>query len=185
MTESSCERAKTHKIRVPLTRNPVKDFGSTYLAPKIWPKEKNRLMSHRGSVMPQTQNLLGLKSFNRKTSLTHIRDKSETATHTRITRDPKVPLIFTDKPSIRTLSTRKESVNESKNGEKLSGRIVNDFGKFFKNKATASTMQKSQSARNFLISKVPGGLVQAVKYNSSNIQSVPKNHYQPPTPQVC
>lgn len=38
ITRSSCD--SSYKLRVPLTRNPVKDFGFTYLEPKMWPSKE-------------------------------------------------------------------------------------------------------------------------------------------------
>lgn len=97
------------KIKLPITRHPVKDFSSTYLSPKMWPTTKgSRLKNSRGSMLPAHTKPLNIANFSTNRdgfNNTHSRSGLK-ITKTDIL-DDKVPLIFADKPDYNTNSTRK------------------------------------------------------------------------------
>lgn len=112
MTRSSIDGSQ--KFKVPLTRNPVKDFGFTYLEPKMWPSKKqtgfansrvstyanpssqSRLKSQRSSLMTslKTPPLLKRVMSNNNLNQTQNLDNFESNTEMK---DDQTPLIFKNK----------------------------------------------------------------------------------------
>ncbi|CAI2383996.1 unnamed protein product [Moneuplotes crassus] len=157
VTRSSCDTRKSHKIKVPLTRQPVKDFGSAYLAPKMWPKTKNRMNSHRGSLMPQSRNPLSVYNKNVRIDLNSTSRKEAFTEERGSTNDnDQTPLIFSDKKqTYNSICSRKFSLlnnditKNNKYDTTMSTNLRNVFGK----RSNSTMAPKSNSVKNLLVKK--------------------------------
>ena len=130
LTNSSWEKTKIHRVKVPLTRNPVMDFNSTYLTPKMWPSNKSRF-NQRGSLIPIIKNHLKLANYNTSRSLNRTQDKEASVGRKLLTdvKESTTPLIFADKPDFSSNGSRRFNMTKPSIGsdEKLSARMTNQL----------------------------------------------------------
>ena len=139
LTQSSFDKDKLHRIKIPLTRNQVKDFNSAYLAPKIWPSAKNRLKSQRSSLMPTVRNPLKMKRYSTNSSLTRTQQKVLSGANlcSSDSKYANTPLIFANKEKSSFSNLRKLSLasGEIKNRMKLTYRLNQEFSSLLKSRS--------------------------------------------------
>ena len=107
VTQSSFERVVKKKVKIPITRQPVKDFTSTYLSPKMWPGNQGRLRNTRGSMFPINRWRLNISKYHTNNSYSRIKEKNNLVVDDRLDQSDKVPLIFSDKIDYKTTNNRK------------------------------------------------------------------------------
>ena len=149
MTRSSCDGRKSHKIRIPLTRNPVKDFGSRYLGPKMWPTSQTRLSSQRGSLMPRMKNpLFAVTKSHINLNLANSLEKDGQ------NMDNQTPLIFSDKKQqYSSIGNRKFSLanNDIKRGTNVPSKVDEGLSNMFMKRSNSTAVYKSNSVRNLVL----------------------------------
>jgi len=147
MTQSSSEKTKIHKIKVPITRQPVKDFNSTYLSPKMWPTSHNRLKASRGSMFPIYDKTLRIANFNTNNSFNQNEDRYILGDSKTLTEGGELPLIFADKQIYTTNSSQRLRPSKSigYTDIKLSTRMKDNFKQKELRTRTCTKLNKSKS----------------------------------------
>lgn len=153
---------------MPLTRNPVMDFNSTYLTPKMWPSSKGRFQNQRGSMVPLIKNHLKLANYNTSRSLNRTQDKEASAGRKLLTeaKETTIPLIFVDKPDFTSNESRIFNMTKPLFGsdEKLSARMTNQLTSKTSCLSTALNKCRSELKINEIKSQTPS----IYKFNYSN-----------------
>ena len=169
MTNSSCEKTKIHRVKVPLTRNPVMDFNMTYLTPKMWPSNKSRLKNERASMIPIINNNLKLANYNTSRSLNRTQNKEPSNGRKLLSeyKESTTPLIFVDKPDFSSNESRRFNLNKPSinSDEKLSERMTNQLTSKSSNLKTALWKCRSELRINESKSQTP------YVYNKNQAQS--------------
>jgi len=147
MTNSSCEKLVTRPemVKMPLTRNEIKDFSNTYLGPKMWPNSSSRLNQQRCSLMSTVTTPLKLNQLK----CSSVRRIGQTAGD----ENEVPPLIFSNQTDYSTISGRKNSISDLKQSSKMARKVDQGMsGNHFMQRSN-SAMPKSNSQRNFVFSK--------------------------------
>jgi hypothetical protein len=156
MTRSSCDGIRSlnsNKVRIPLARNPVKDFGITYLAPTMWPScSQNRLKSQRSSLMPALKTPLLLKKVMSGKNLNQTQSYRdfESKTDASVVADDLTPFISKNRINgVSQIGARKFGLTDfiGKKCAKLSKRADKDYKNMFTKRSNSAMTLEPRTER--------------------------------------